>query len=88
MPHLETVAGEALARSPTSNSMCIVLLSSLMRSLLGKHRVRVSSNTCKEQRGEVLCYPNLPVDQGRCFINILTELVMQRSNRKVCGWEE
>lgn len=49
MPQRETVAGDALARSLTSNKTRMVLLSSLMRSLFGKHRVRVSSRTCRLQ---------------------------------------
>ena len=42
--HLLTVAGEATARSWTSNNMCIVLLS-LIRSLLARQSILLSSKT-------------------------------------------
>lgn len=45
MPQRDTVAGEATARSWTSNSMRMVLGFSLMRSPLGRHSVQLSSST-------------------------------------------
>jgi hypothetical protein len=45
MPHRETVAGDATARSCTSNSMRMVAGLSLMRSPLGRHSVQLSSST-------------------------------------------
>ena len=44
MPQRLTVAGEATARSCTSKSMCIFLLS-LIRSPLARQRVMLSSST-------------------------------------------
>jgi len=45
IPHLETVAGEATARSCTSKRAFMVLGLSLMRSPLGRHSVQLSSST-------------------------------------------
>eukprot|EP00983_Pelagomonas_calceolata_P113830 1160026-Pelagomonas_calceolata.AAC.17 len=45
MPQRLTVAGEATARSATSNSMRMVTGLSLMRSALGRQSVQLSSRT-------------------------------------------
>ena len=49
MPHLLTVAGDATARSPTSNIMDMVA-DIAMISLLGRHNFLLSSNTVQRQR--------------------------------------
>jgi hypothetical protein len=45
MPQRLTVAGEATARSWTSNTMRMVTGFSLIRSPLGRHSVQLSSST-------------------------------------------
>ena len=50
MPQRDTGAGDAAARSDTSNSMRMVAGLSLMRSPLGRHSVQLSSSTVRCSR--------------------------------------